>query len=91
MKTFTAVLDPDEKRDFGVDWSAQVGTGEIVDSAWSVTSGTVEIVNDVFTATTTTVRLTGGAVGENAELLNHVTLADGQEYDQTVKLKVRAR
>jgi len=91
-QTFEEVLDPNETRDFGVDWSAQLGaTKTISTSSWAVASGTVSILTDTKDTTTTTVRVTGGTIGENAELVNTITLSSGEEFEQTCILFVRSR
>lgn len=91
-KTWAAVKDPQEIVDFGVDWSADLGTKTIVASVWSVVSGTI-VIDDgtVFDDTTTTVRTSGGTVGETASLLNHITLSNGEEWEQTGNIKVKTK
>lgn len=83
--------DPQEIRDFGIDWAPDLGIKTIATSAWTVVSGTVIIDSDDHDTTTTTVRLSGGTAGETCGLLNHVVLSDGQEYEQTGQLKIKER
>jgi hypothetical protein len=84
--------DPDEIRDYGVDWTPQLLSGvTITTSVWSVASGTVVIQAQSHTETNTTVRLTGGKLGEICNLLNTVTLSDGESYEQTCQLAVQSR
>ncbi len=90
-KTFDAPKDPDEIRDYGVNWSPDLGTKTIAGSTWSVVEGTVVIDVISNTTTTTTVRLSGGTLGETCSLLNRVTLSNGERLDQTCKLKIRAK
>ncbi|RWB66560.1 hypothetical protein [Mesorhizobium sp.] len=90
-KTWAQFKDPQEIRDFGIDWAAAIGTKTITASTWSVVAGTVVIDSDDHTTTNTTVRLSGGTVGETCQLLNHVTLSDGEEYEQTGQVKVKQR
>lgn len=83
--------DPDEVLDYSIDWSARLGADTISTSAWSVVSGTVvEGVNNK-TDTVTTVWLSGGTVGENAEIHNRIVTAGGRTMDQTVYLRVRSK
>lgn len=89
--TWEAPKDPEEIRDFGVNWAADLGSLTISTSTWSVVSGTVVIDSDTNTNTTTTVRLSGGTLGETCVLTNHVTLSDGQELEQSGKLHIRAK
>lgn len=96
-KTWDAVLDPDEIRDFGVNWLPQITDNRgivvktVTNSTYSVASGSVQILDQSFTTTNTTVRLTGGALGEICNLLNTVTLSDGERYEQTCQLRVAER
>lgn len=83
--------DPQAVRDYGVDWSRDLGTATISTSTWTVIAGTVTVVTSSRTTTTTTVRLAGGADGETAEVLNHIILNDGQEDEKTCRLKVRSQ
>lgn len=90
-KAWAQFKDPEEIRDFGINWAPDIGTKTITASTWTVASGTVVIDSDDHDTTTTTVRLSGGAADETCELLNHVTLSDGEEYEQTGKLKIKER
>ena len=96
-KTWDAVLDPDEIRDFGVNWLPQITDNRgivvktITASTYSVESGSVQILDQSFTTTNTTVRLSGGMLGEICNLLNTVTLSDGERYEQTCQLRVAER
>ena len=90
-KAFEQFKDPEEIRDFGINWAPGIGTKTITASTWSVVLGTVAIDDDDHDTTTTTVRLSAGTLGETCKLLNQVTLSDGEQYEQTVQLKVKAR
>lgn len=89
-KAWAQTKDPEEIRDYGIDWSQAIGTKTITASTWDVVSGTVVIVSDDHDTTTTTVRLSGGTLDETCEILNHVTLSDGEEYEETGKVKIKA-
>lgn len=86
-----APKDPQDVRDYGIDWSADIGAATIVASTWSIVSGTITIVLDDFETTATTVRLAGGTAGESVQLRNHVILSDGQEADQTGTIDIQER
>lgn len=90
-KKWAQFKDPEEIRDFGIDWADAIGAKTITASTWTVISGTVVIDSDDHDTTTTTVRLSGGTADETCSLLNHVTLSDGEEYEQTATLKVKER
>lgn len=89
-KAFPAVKDPDEVKDYGIDWSPLMVDDAILTSDWSVVDGTVVIDSNSHTDTATTVWLSGGVEGD-VHLLNRVTTGGGRTYDQTVKLKVKTK
>lgn len=90
-KTFAAVKDPDEVKDYGIDWSPLLTGGDtLLSSTWTVVDGTVTIDSNTFTTTATTVWLSGGTVGD-VHLLNRVTTLGDRTYDQTVRLKIKEK
>lgn len=90
--SWPAVKDPDEIKDYRLDWTDLLDGDTISQSVWSVASGTGLVIDSQSTtATTTTLWMSAGALGETYDLLNRVTTAGGRTYDQTVKLKVRAK
>jgi len=90
-----AILDPGEIRDYGVDWTEQLGeiagSPTISNSLWEVESGNVTILTQTRTATTTAVRLTGGTLNTACRLVNTVELSDGERFIQTCVLRVQQR
>lgn len=100
-KTFTATKDPDDVKDYGINWIPRLETDDIVTSTWSIVTAGSELAmdSDSFNnsdtvdgaaAKTTTVWLSGGVEG-SFELLNRITTTGGRTYDQTVKLKIKER
>jgi len=90
-KTWYRPKDPDEVRDYGVTWTADIGTAVISASAWESVEGEAVVDANSFTDTTTTVRISGGAAGETCALLNTVTLDTGEIAQLTCYLKIRDR
>jgi hypothetical protein len=90
-KSWESPKDPQEVRDYGIDWSGDIGAATIQSSAWAVVSGTLTLVGNDFDDTTTTVRVSGGTLGQTCELLNHIVLSNGEEAELTCKLKIRAK
>lgn len=89
--TSTYTKDPDEERDFGIDWAkplAGLGSDTITASTWTVPDG-IEKTDEAHTATTTTVWLDGGTVGEVYEVLNRVVTAGGRTLDHTLRFHIR--
>lgn len=92
------VKDPQAKLDYSVDWTAGEGgswlqTGEtITASTWTVPAGiTQSTPAPSFTGTKTTIWLTGGTVGVNYAVVNHITTNQGREDDRTIHIHVANR
>lgn len=90
-QTFDGVKDPEEIRDFGINWLPDLGIKTISSSVWTVVSGTVVITGQSNTNSQTVVRVSGGADKENASLRNHIVLSSGEELELTCKLKIRSK
>lgn len=86
-----APKDPDAIRDYGMDWSADIGDATIASSQWYIDEGTVTNVQASYTDTTTTIRVSGGTDGEIAKLRNHVVLSNGEEDEFTGLLTIAER
>lgn len=89
--------DPDERLDFGLDWTkemARVGD-TISESSWDVTSGDggllIEDAAGVISGMVTSVWLTGGTVGETYTVTNRMTTTAGRIYERSATLRVRHR
>ncbi|RVO10975.1 hypothetical protein CN102_04835 [Sinorhizobium meliloti] len=90
--SWTPVKDPDEVKDYSLDWSALLVDDMISTSTWTLASGEgLTIGANSNTDTLSTVWLSAGTAGVNYELLNRVVTTGGRTYDQTVKLKVRVK
>lgn len=83
--------DPDEILDYDIDWSDRLGDDTISNSSWTLVSGTVVIGTTQISDTATKVWLSGGMLGETCYIENLITTAGGRTYDQTVKLRIRAK
>lgn len=89
--------DPDAIRDFGMDWSLDIGVATITGSTWLLNSeawaggGDLVKVQDSFTDTNTTVRISGGVAGTTYLITNHIVMSDGEEDDFSQKLKIKER
>lgn len=90
--SWPAVKDPDEVKDYKLDWAAMLDTDTISTSTWSVAVGAGLVIDsNSKTNTDTTVWLSAGTAGVTYELLNRVVTAGGRTYDQTCKLKVKSK
>ncbi|WP_042777807.1 hypothetical protein [Sinorhizobium fredii] len=91
--TWPAVKDPNIVKDYSLDWSDLLGSSDtITSSTWTIADGSgLTIDSSSNTTTATTVWLSAGTDVTNYSLLNRVVTAGGRTYDQTVRLKVRAK
>lgn len=87
--SWTAKKDPDEIKDYQINWSALLAGDTIATSAWTVPAGVTKDT-DTNTTTTTTIWFSGGTAGETYPCLNRITTAGGRSYDRTVKLKMKS-
>ncbi|WP_082519831.1 DUF4054 domain-containing protein [Rhizobium sp. Root1220] len=81
--------DPDEVKDYRLDWGAQLGDDDLATSVWSIVSGvglTIGVQSN--DPKSSTVWLSAGTSGVTYELLNRVTTTGGRTYDQSVLLPV---
>jgi hypothetical protein len=86
--SWTPPKDPDEVKDYGVDWALLLDTDTISTSTWTVPAGITKN-SDSNTDTTTTVWVSGGTAGDSYLLQNRVVTAGGRTYDRTCKLKMK--
>ena len=76
--------DPDSIIDYGVDWSAWLGSGEtIITSAWPETGGLVNEIES-FTLTRSSIFVSGGTVGASYTLTNRITTNFGRTEDRSM-------
>jgi len=88
MATWTTAKDPDEVKDYAVDWTDRLAGDTIVTSTWIVPDGITKD-SDTNTTMNTTIWLSGGELGNTYEFVNRVVTAGGRTYDQTCKLKCK--
>jgi len=81
--------DPQETKDFGVDWTTPLDQipDTISSSTWTLT-GTLTSVATSNTTKTTSIRIAGGVAGEDCTVTNHVVLAGGQQWEVSFTLRV---
>ncbi|MDX0141086.1 hypothetical protein GOC46_30410 [Sinorhizobium meliloti] len=92
MLTWPAAKDPNEVKDYSLDWSDLLGGDDtITASTWTVSGTGVMIDESSFTDTATTVWLSAGTLGATYNLLNRVTTSGGRTYDQTARLRIQAK
>jgi hypothetical protein len=92
IKTF--IKDPDSVLDYTLDWNGGspgpwLSTGDTIStSAWTLSSTGINGSTDSSTTTTTTINVRGGTAGEDYDLTNRITTANGLTTDRTIRIKV---
>lgn len=84
------VKDPDEVLEYPIDWSGPNGLDPgdtILTSTWTVPTGITK-QSDSKTTTATLVWLTGGTNGVEYLCVNHITTAQGRQFDKTLIILV---
>ncbi len=77
------IKDPDSVLDYTINWLTWLDGDTISASTWTVPSGLTKD-SDTFGDSTTTAWLSGGTVGKEYSIVNHITTAAGREEDQTL-------
>lgn len=77
------VKDPNAVSDYAVDWTLNTGGDSITASTWTPDSG-ITVNSSSFTTTKTVVWLSGGTLGVNYRVVNHITTAGGRQEDKTI-------
>jgi hypothetical protein len=83
--------DPQEEEYYGLNWASRLNDGETLEtSTWDVPDGIsqVEGRGDSINGTFTIIWLTGGTVGEEYDLVNHVVTSEDRKLDGTMKVTV---
>ncbi len=85
------IKDSDAILDYGFDWSNWLDVGEtIVESTWTVSDGLTKI-SDTHTETVTKVWISGGTIGNDYTIVNHIITSNGKEDERSHIIRVRSR
>lgn len=86
--------DPNDKLDTGFDWDAHDFLANrsttIASSTWVVASGLTS-ASTSNTTTKTLIRILGGTANTDYVVTNRVVLASGEQYERSVRIRVRDR
>lgn len=83
------VKAPDEVRDYSIDWSTRLLTGDtIASSTYTLDTGITE-VSTAIDGTSTVIRISGGTLGERYKVENEVVTTDGETLEEVFYLAVR--
>ena len=83
------VKEPNTRRDYGFDYSLELGADTITASTWSGDTG-LTFTGATFNANSTSVYIEGGAEGQTLTATNRVTTAAGRTYERVLTLVIRA-
>jgi hypothetical protein len=86
----TFLKDPQALLDFSVDWTSWLGSDTIATSTWTVPTGLTK-VSDSKTTEIATVWLSGGTVGQEYTVTNHIKTAAGREDERSIIIQVQER
>jgi hypothetical protein len=88
--SWSAPKDPNDVKDYVLDWTQRLAGDTLITSEWTIVEGEELVVDsNSYTDTHTTVWLSGGMDATTAYILNRVTTDGGRTYDQTMKLKIK--
>lgn len=73
-----------------VDWSSVLGGDIIANSTFTLDSGTVTLSEPAFSPYQTAITITGGAIGETAQITNEITTVGGQTLYENLTIYVEA-
>lgn len=80
---------PNEKKDYGVDWTKYLGDGVTIgNSDWDVPAGVINDV-DAIDGQATVIRLSGGTADENYTLVNTIVTSAGETLEAAIEVRVR--
>lgn len=84
--------DPDEIRDFPVDWRPDLPAGVTIAATLFTPADPALVVDaSTFSDEGTVVRLSGGTAGTRVPVTNRVTLSNAEVYEYTFTVVVRNR
>lgn len=83
------VKDPGESKLYGRDWTEHLDEGDTVtDSEWVVATGLTGSAEELVGAIAK-IRLSGGTAGTEYRVTNHVTTAQGDEFERSFYVNVQ--
>ncbi len=89
MSLGVKLKDKDETRDFSVDWSAHLASGETITSTNFVVPAGLTLVSQASTSTVATVRVSGGVAGTIYTVLCQVTTSSGEQLERSFGLNIQ--
>lgn len=91
MQSWPRPKDPDDIRFYGFDWSAWLGgTRTSITASVFIVEGSVTVDQEEIVGGITKFRAQGGTLGEVCNITNRVTFDNGEQIDDTSRLRIRA-
>jgi hypothetical protein len=95
MKPALDMKTPNEEKDYGINWAAQLAADvAITGSTWTIETTTgspdLAIEDDGIDGMSTVVRLSGGSAGLDYLVSNTITTSDGESLEQGIEVRVRS-
>ena len=89
----TFLKDPDAILDYKFDWTLWLGDDTIDQYIVEVSAGDVEIASSEVTDSSkaVTVWLSGGTVGTNCAVLNHIITTGGRQDDRSMVIVIQEK
>ena len=82
--------DPQANLDYSVDWTSWLGSDTIATSSWTIPTG-LKKESESNSTKIATVWLSGGTVGQEYTVTNHIKTAAGREDECSIIIQVQER
>lgn len=91
MQSWPLPKDPQDSCKLRFDWSNRLADGDTITTSTVVVDDTDLVISQAaIDGAYATFRVTGGVHGAVYTITNHVVLSNGNEWDQSGKLRVRS-
>jgi hypothetical protein len=79
----TYETDPGARLNYGFDWSDWLPVGDTIAASTWVASAGITVDTSTFNSTTTTIFLSGGTLGDEYKITNHITTVNNLQDERT--------
>lgn len=88
---FSQSKDPDDIRDYSIDWADELSTGVTISTAvWTVPEGDVEVDESSISGSITQARISGGTLGAVQLVQCRITTSAGEQFDRSRYIEMRS-
>ena len=85
------IKDPAAVLDYRLDWSPWLAEGETITASTMTAATGISMDSQTHDATTATVWLSGGTLGQQYAVTNHITTSAGRQDERTFTVTLRDR